>query len=144
MGNDDLTPASDTVTVLQNDPPNKPSTPSGPTTVRVGSPATYSSSATDDDGDKIKLGWDWDGDNVVDDWTGYVDSGTTVSFTHTWNTQDTYTVKVIAEDLPGVQGPWSDPITVTVPRSRNVNSLFQILLERFPNAFPLLQQIQGL
>jgi len=97
-----------------NNPPNKPTTPSGPATGRIGTAYTYSTSTTDPDSDTIRYGWDWDGDGTVDEWSGLMSSGTTDSRTHTWNTAGTYPVQVVAEDSKGGQSPFSTAKTVVI------------------------------
>lgn len=42
-----------------NNPPNTPSVPSGPTWVWGDEVNTYSTSATDPDGDMVRYGFDW-------------------------------------------------------------------------------------
>jgi len=81
-----------------SNPPQTPSQPSGPNTGVVGIINTYSTSSTEPNGDLIKYGWDWDGDNTVDDWTDYYPSGQTVSIDHFWTSPGTYNVKVKAKD----------------------------------------------
>ncbi|MCD6473970.1 MAG: PKD domain-containing protein [Thermoplasmata archaeon] len=123
--NDEAT-AYDIATVMvnasNNNPPNTPDQPSGPTSGYTGSSYTYSTSATDPDGDQIKYGWDWDGDGTVDEWTGYYSSGTTVSISHSWDSTGTYNIKVKAQDSNSAESGWSTALTVTIsspPPSNN-------------------------
>jgi len=102
-----------------NNPPNTPSMPDGPTTGDVDTPYTYSTSATDPNGDQVKYGWDWNGDDTVDDWTNLHISGTVVSTSHTWGTPGTYNVKAKAKDEHGAMSGWSEPIIVTIEREEN-------------------------
>jgi hypothetical protein len=104
-----------------NDPPNKPSKPSGPTEGKIKRKYTYTTSATDANGDDIQYGWDWDGDMVVDEWTGFYGSGESASTSHSWNQQGTYNIRVKARDRPGDESEWSDPVVVTIPKDRTVN-----------------------
>jgi len=108
---------SPTLTVVvsgANSAPNTPSTPSGPSLGEAGVTYTYSTSATDPDGDNVRYGWDWNGDGTVDEWTGLYSSGTTVSTSHTWTTAGTYNVKVKAEDSNGSQSGFSSAKTVVI------------------------------
>jgi len=133
-----------------NNPPEKPSKPSGETQGQTGTSYPYSTSATDPDGDKLEYGWDWDGDNIVDEWDdnggSYYPSGTTISTSHAWSTDNTYYVKVKAKDIYGEESVWSDPLEVTMPKNKAFNFNFNLLswlFERFPNAFPILKTLLG-
>ena len=114
-----------------NFPPFNPSTPSGPTSGETGKSYTYSSSTTDPDGDKVKYAWDWNGDNVVDECDdnsgSYYASGATVSTSHSWSSQGTYNIMVMAEDINGAQSLWSNPLSITMPRSKS-NIPFGIII----------------
>jgi hypothetical protein len=110
----DFSPALKVVIRGANNPPDKPSTPSGPSTGNPGVSYTYSTSGTDPDGDNIKYGWDWDGDDVVDEWTGFYSSGETVSMSHSWSTAGTYYLKVKTEDVHGAQSVFSDAKEIVI------------------------------
>jgi len=104
-------------------PPQTPSTPSGPTSGYLDVSYDFSTSTTDPDGDQIRYGWDWNGDGIVDDWTGYYNSGATVTTSHSWISTGTYNIKVIAEDSNGAQSGWSNPHSITIqipPGARRV------------------------
>jgi len=100
--------------VLDNQPPNAPSTPSGPSSGDTGISYEYSTSTIDPDGDQIKYGWDWNGNGNVDEWTSLYSSGSTCSKSHSWSSEGTYNVKVKAEDSNGAQSSWSSAKTVTI------------------------------
>ena len=106
---------SDSVTVYygENQAPEKPIRPIGPDKGSVGNSYQYSTHAIDPDGDYIRYGWDWDGDNVVDEWTTYYPSGEVVNLTNIWVNSGTYNVKVKADD--GKQKSiFSNPLTVHI------------------------------
>ena len=130
-------------TTVINNPPNKPTMPTGPIKGKPGSSYPYQTNAIDPDGHKVRYGWDWDGDNSVDQWDdnsgAYYNSGVTIMTNHSWTAQGTYTIKVKAEDVHGAQSAWSDPLTVEIPRSRTL--MFPRLLrifEQFPIVYRLL------
>jgi hypothetical protein len=102
-----------------NNAPQVPSAPSGPTTGTIGVSYSYSTSTTDDDGDQVKYGFDWDGDDTVDEWSGLQASGTSCSLSHSWSTAGTYQVKVKAEDEHGAGSSWSPTLTVTISAANN-------------------------
>jgi len=135
--------------VVTSTAPNKPATPSGETQGQTGTSYPYSTSATDPNGDKLEYGWDWDGDNAVDQWDdnggSYYPSGTPISTSHAWSADGTYYVKVKAKDIYGAESVWSDPLTVTMPKNNLfINTWFLWFLERFPRAFPILRNLCGL
>jgi hypothetical protein len=99
-----------------NDPPNKPSKPSGPTEGKINKRYTYTSRAIDINGDSIQYGWDWDGDRRVDEWTGFYPSGETVRTSYSWSEQGIYEIRVKARDKHGDESEWSDPLTIKMPR----------------------------
>jgi len=127
-----------------NKPPNKPAKPSGTTSGKTGTSYPYTTSAIDPDGDNVKYGWDWDGDGTADEWTGFYSSGTTISTSHSWGSDGTYKVKVIAEDTNGAQSDWSDPLSVSMPRNRGFNRLFLNFLHQYPILYQLLQRLANI
>ena len=100
--------------VEPNQPPDKPSPPSGPTNVYAGIKYNYSTYANDPDGDSIKYGWDWNGDWSVDQWSNFLPSGETCSMSHIWNNPGIYSVKVKAMDEHGLESQWSEALVVMV------------------------------
>jgi len=102
-----------------NQMPGKPSKPQGSSFGIIGKEYIYKTTAVDPDGDRIRYGWDWNGDNVIDEWTNYYDSGVRVSTNHTWNQTGTYKIKVKAQDEFGGESNWSEPVTVIMPFNVN-------------------------
>jgi len=96
-----------TVTMIPNDPPDKPDTPSGETNGMVGVSYDYATNAvTDPDGDSVEYKFNWnDGSD-----SGWLSSP---SASHSWNTKGTYAVTVIAQDEYGAKSE-SDPLLVTI------------------------------
>jgi len=92
--------------------PNTPSIPSGPTSGIPGTSYSYSISATDPDGDKVKYTFDL-GDGTTSE-TAFVDSGTSASAAHSWSTAGTYQVKAMATDSIGASSGWSNALTVAI------------------------------
>jgi PKD domain len=103
----------------QNHQPNTPSQPSGPTNGTIGTVFTYTTSTTDSDGDKIKYGWDWNGDGNVDNWSALQNSGLTCSMSHSWGSSGTYQAKVKAQDEHGAESSWSSTLIVTISAANN-------------------------
>lgn len=97
---------------VSNQVPNKPSTPSGTTNGRVGISYSYSTSATDPDGDDVYYSFTW-GDGTSDD-TATVASGTTASVSHSWSSPGTYLVYAYAIDIYAGTSVASNALTVVI------------------------------
>ena len=101
---------------LLNNPPNTPSTPSGPTSGYRNVWYTYSATATDPDGDNIRYEFEFSGPiPTVSFTTGWYASGQTGSLTVMWETTDplgTYQIRVRAQDVYGEWSNWSPYLTV--------------------------------
>ena len=69
------------------------------------------------------------------------EQGLVIPIEHEWEDKDTYTIAVKARDSVGEESDWAE-LEVTMPVNKPVQYPFiQWLLERFPNAFPILRQI---
>jgi hypothetical protein len=118
-----------TVAISDNNPPNKPSMPSGPTSGKTGTSCSYSSSTTDQDGDQLYYLFNW-GDGTDSGWRGPYNSGDVATEAHSWSANGTYPVKVKAKDDPngdgdlsdGTESVWSDPLSVTMPKNKAINT----------------------
>lgn len=97
-----------------NNPPSIPEIIYGLKDVKADVSYKYKSSSNDIEQDQIKYGWDFNGDNTVDKWTDFYDSGDTASITYSWDTVGTYYIKVKAEDRNGKQSEFSEELKVTV------------------------------
>lgn len=124
---------SESITVTQqNTAPQQPSQPSGPASGRAGNKYTYATSCIDPDAHKVKYGWDWDGDNIVDDWSNLFPSGVTCSMSNIWSQRGQYTIKVKAMDEYGEESEWSDPLEVSMPKDRDMFPFLANHLEQYP------------
>ena len=127
---------------IGDEPPDAPDIV-GPAGGSAGTSYTYKFTSTDMDGDKISYYIKW-GDGAETDWTAFQASGTFYTESHTWDEQGTYTIEAKAKDTYGAESGWSEYI-VTMPRNRVFNlNLLELLLERFPNAFPIIRHLLGL
>jgi len=96
-------------------PPGIPDQPGVSGSLVVDSTVTFRTASTDPHGDRVKFGWDWDGDGTVDEWAGgFVGSGLTFNVDHKWTRTGTYTVKVQAVDSYGILSEWSVIRAVTI------------------------------
>jgi hypothetical protein len=104
------------VVISPNGVPGTPSVPSGTVAGKIKKSYSYTTSATDPDGDKLKYTFDWgDGKTSV---TSLVNSGTSASSSHAWSSAGTYQVKVMATDSKGATSiSQSNPLTVMITLS---------------------------
>jgi hypothetical protein len=63
-----------------------------------------------------------------------VDSGETVSVNYTWENRGNYNVRVKVRDEHWLEGDWSDPLPIIMPKSYSW-SIFEKLTEWFISAF---------
>ncbi|HEC89615.1 MAG TPA: hypothetical protein ENI44_03420, partial [Thermoplasmatales archaeon] len=98
-------------------PPDKPQKPKGPTVGKTGEEYTYQTYTSDPNENKIQYGWDWNGDRKVDFWSDFYNSGETINVTHSWEENGEYQIFVIAMDQQGFKSEWSEPLTVTMPKT---------------------------
>jgi hypothetical protein len=93
---------------FENQRPNKPETPSGPTRGNPGTEYTFTASATDPDGDSLQYKWDW-GDGNVSEWLEASEAS------YTWTGENIYNIRVIARDTKGGESDWSEPLSFSTP-----------------------------
>ena len=78
------------------------------------------------------------GERVISElveWIGPFESGESITTSHIWESEDSYSIQVKSRDIYGSESEWSDPLTVTMPRTKIFNQLPRILgwlFERFP------------
>jgi hypothetical protein len=106
--------------VVINTAPNAPSTPSGPSSGLPATSYSYSTAATDPDGQNVYYVMDW-GDGTQTN-TGWVASGQTASLSHSWAAAGTYQVKAYAVDAYGASSGWSSIKSVAINTPPNAPS----------------------
>jgi len=74
----------------------------------------YRVNTSDPDGDEVRYGWDWDGDDVVDEWTGFYPSDVSATARHNWTSAGTFYIRVKAEDAKGAQSGFSPALKVII------------------------------
>ena len=121
-----------------NQPPGIP-TITGETNGNAGTEYEYTFNAVDPDSDNVKYHIDWDDGDSEE--TGFNPSGTDVKVKHIFVNQDTYTIKVTAEDTNGLIGP-EGTLTVTMPRNKAIMNIpFLQFLQNFLQQYPILYQL---
>ena len=126
--------------------PSKPHKPTGPNNGVPGINYNFTTRTTAPK-DPIYYRWDW-GDGTFSDWMGRYNSNEVCEATHKWKEKGSYSIRVKAKDIDGWESPWSDPLTVKMPRDKTINNIFLGFLENFlqshPNLFPIIRQLLGL
>ncbi len=97
--------------------PLKPVVPSGIVSGRPGVEYVFSSSCVDPDGDDLFYLWDW-GDGNFSGWLGPFDSGVLCNASYIWDGRGVFDVRVKARDVFGLEGVWSDPLSVSIPKNK--------------------------
>ncbi len=114
-----------------NNPPDKPSTPSGKQFGRTGVEYTYKTDTVDPDDNQVFYMWDW-GDGNFSEWIGSYNSGDICEASHSWDEKGLYSVRVKAKDVFGEESEWSDPLKMRAPQSF---SFIDFLERSFPRLF---------
>jgi hypothetical protein len=121
-----------TVTITDNFPPDPPVV-NGPASVKPFRTYTYTISAVDVQGQKVKFDVDW-GDGHAVSGIGPYNSGQLVNLTHSWHKKGTYTIKIRATDTLGAKSNWTTvPITVPLVYHPSILHLLHNLLQRLLN-----------
>ena len=101
--------------------PLKPLVPLGSVSGRPGVEFVFSSSCVDPDGDDLFYRWDWD-DGNFSGWLGPFGSGVFCNASYVWSGRGVFEVRVMARDVFGWEGVWSDPLSVSIPKNKlNIN-----------------------
>ncbi|UCF50677.1 MAG: PKD domain-containing protein [Thermoplasmatales archaeon] len=116
----------------EEEPNESPTAPEidGPLKGSAGTELCWTFQSNDPEGNDVKYNISWGDGNYEE--TVYYPVNTPVEVCHTYDEDGTYTITAIAEDIKGAKSDKST-FEVTIPRYRTYyNSLFFMLLERFP------------
>jgi len=129
---------------VRNEPPTAP-TIDGPTSGTAGEEYCWTFHSTDPDDDDVYYYIYW-GDGQIENWIGPYPSCTPVEICHTYEEQGTYDIQARAKDVNGAFSDWGH-LEVEMPVNQHSTHVFQFLeklMQRFPNAFPILRHGLGL
>ena len=104
----------------------------------AGEEYAYTFVSTDSDDNNIYYCINW-GDGTDEICIGPFESGEEVTYAHTWEERDTYTIQVKAQDIYGAESNWAT-LEVSMPKNKAINP-FLPLLERLIERFPILEQV---
>lgn len=125
--------------------PNAPTAPTitGSPKGKVGVQHEYTFSSTSPTGKDVYYYVLW-GDDTYENWIGPFHAGEPVSVNHSWSKWGRYTIQARARDSDNLWGPWGE-LKITMPFSYDIpfQQFWMRLLERFPNAFPILRYLLG-
>jgi hypothetical protein len=102
---------------VDNNIPNVPGRPSGEINGKTGREYEYTTSTTDPDGDDVFYLFDW-GNEMTSFILGPYESGEECSASGIWFEEGNYEIKVKAIDEHGAESEWSDPLVVSMPKSK--------------------------
>jgi len=102
------------VNIIATRAPNTPGAPTGPSSARKDSLCTFTTIATDPDGDGVSYRFDW-GTGDTSDWTDWVPSGQPATMQYAFRRAGTPGVRAQARDVSEALSAWSNPHSVTVP-----------------------------
>jgi outer membrane protein assembly factor BamB len=126
-------------TIESNAPPNAPSI-EGPTNGKAGTVYGFHFTGIDPDNNPVQIFIDWgDGTTYETRWGA---SGERIGWGHSWVEKGTYIIKAKTHDVLGLESNWTImevimPYSYEPPHFRFI----EWLLERFPNAFPILRYL---
>jgi outer membrane protein assembly factor BamB len=123
---EDLSSLSTLTIVISTDQVHHPGKPtiSGSSSGKIGKEYTYVVSAVDPDGSDLSYYIDW-GDRSFTGWTGTIPSGESLNVSHTWNEKGIYIVQAKAKNTEGIESEWSDPLEVSMPKSKPLPSFLE-------------------
>jgi len=107
-----------------NNGPSKPTKPEGDGTIKIGADSIYTTTLSDSNGDKLKVFFVW-GDSIEK--IGDSISPGEISASHSWSSEGTYSIRVIAVDPDRAVSGWSDIKSVSVEKKSRGLSCFTSL-----------------
>lgn len=122
-----------------NTNPVKPEKPDGPQSGKAGEAVTYTVSASDPDGEQVKFLFDWGDGNKT--WSEWSNSGEQIGVSYSWAEKGNYEIRVKVRDKKGGESEWSDPLEVSMPKSRTNHLFIFKWLEQHPQLLSMLHKI---
>lgn len=120
-----------------NQPPEKPSIPTGPSSGTIRSEYTYTSYTNDPNDDKIQFLFDW-GDGTDSGWIQSTQGQGQAS--HSWTRSGDFEIRVKARDIYHDESEWSDPLPISMPKNKDIRIPFWINIFRYIEIFYQLGQ----
>jgi outer membrane protein assembly factor BamB len=127
------------ITTAEVHQPGKP-TVFGLSNGTIGKEYTYVVSAVDPNGGDLSYYIDW-GDGSFTGWTRTIPSDTPLNVSHTWNEKGIYIIKAKAKNVEEIGSGWSDPLEVSMPRSKPLPSFLEVYYPFIIRFFSLIFSI---
>jgi hypothetical protein len=127
------------ITTAEVHQPGKP-TVFGLSNGTIGKEYTYVVSAVDPNGGDLSYYIDW-GDGSFTGWTRTIPSDTPLNVSHTWNEKGIYIIKAKAKNVEEIESGWSDPLEVSMPRSKPLPSFLEVYYPFIIRFFSLIFSI---
>ena len=108
-----------------NFPPEKPETPDGKISGKVGDEYYFSTSTMEPDGELVYFMWDW-GDGNYSSWLGPYESDQIINVSNIWHYEGEYEIRVKAKDIYDIESEWSDLLPVSMPKSSVYPSISEL------------------
>ncbi len=99
--------------VSENQPPEIPATPTGPSSGQKGEKYTFSAVTTDPDEDNVFYLFDW-GDGTNSTWVGPYNSSVPGTASHTWADAGNFSIKAKAKDTNSAESDWSATHNISI------------------------------
>jgi hypothetical protein len=125
-----------TIQLTKSNKPEKPNKIEGPNKGNINIEYTYRVFTTDADDDQIFYLFDW-GDGEYSGWIGPFDSGKSVEASHIWTSKGNYDIRVRARDIHGMISDWSDPLSISMPKSYRFIKPFLDLFSFYQETFSI-------
>lgn len=128
-----------TQAIVGSNHPPEPPVINGTKIGKVKKSHDYRISADDVDNDNVYYYIDW-GDDSEEGWLGPYISGEVITFNHLWNIPGFYEIKCKAKDEFGVESDWSEPFSISMPRSKTaVSKIITKILCFYPNILTIFK-----
>ncbi|HEC77405.1 MAG TPA: PKD domain-containing protein, partial [Thermoplasmatales archaeon] len=111
-----------------NNPPEIPDIPLGPTEGLIGESLTYFTSTDDPDEDMVRFWFNW-GDGTEGPWTDFVSPNENASQSHIWVSPGVYEVRVKASDSHDMESNYSPSLILNILKSHfpeNLSCVFPL------------------
>jgi outer membrane protein assembly factor BamB len=115
--------------------PDKPEI-NGDRSGKIDENKSFNLSTIDPNGNDVFYYVDW-GDGNNSGWKGPYKQGKEISIEHSWIETGFYKIKCKAKDIFNEESEWSDPLTITIPRSKPITISFRAKILKI---FPIFQQ----
>jgi len=135
-GNEDNFPYMNPITISY---PDKPVRPIGPSSGKIKEEFTYNFCGSDSKGLYLYYLVDW-GDDSNGVWLGPFHSNLSIDISHIWQSRGEYNIRVKTRNVIGAESVWSDPLSVSMPKNKAINTPVFSFLQNHPILFQLLQR----